>query len=427
MNQLNLSNLSNKNILLGVSGSIAAYKSAELLRLYQKNGAQTRVIMTQQATEFITPLTMQALSGNEVHIDLVDYAEESAMGHIELSRWADVLVIAPASASLLARLASGAASDLLSAVFLATTAPRVIAPAMNKEMWAKGITQQNIKQLKKFKNTYIAQPGDGWQACGEIGQGRLEDPDEIAGQTAALFSRNELAGARIVVTAGPTREPLDKARYISNYSSGKMGYAVARAAMEAGAEVTLISGPVALDSPPNCRLIQVESARQMMSAAEKIAPDTDILIATAAVADWRPASQSQSKIAKELIPAALKLVVNPDILANMRTLMPPKSLAIGFAAESAASSSALKKKGKDKLKKKGADMICVNVLDKAFGSDENEILLLFADGKSKQLPQMVKSAAARILMQEITVMKNNRETEKPGKSKNRKSKNDREE
>ena len=416
---MNLSNLSNKNILLGVSGSIAAYKSAELLRLYQKNGAQTRVIMTQQATEFITPLTMQALSGNEVHINLVDYAEESAMGHIELARWADVLVIAPASASLLARLANGEASDLLSAVFLATNAPRVIAPAMNKEMWAKGITQQNIKQLKKFKDTHIAQPGDGWQACGEIGQGRLEDPSEIARQTAALFTRNELAGARIVVTAGPTREPLDKARYISNYSSGKMGYAVARAAMEAGAEVTLISGPVALEAPPNCRLIQVESARQMMSAAEKIALDTDILIATAAVADWRPASQSQSKVAKELIPAALKLVVNPDILVNMRALMPPKSLAIGFAAESATSSGELKKKGKDKLKKKGADMICVNVLDKAFGSDENEILLLFADGKSKQLPRMVKSAAARIIMQEIASMKNNRESEKAGKSKSR--------
>ena len=415
---MNLSNLSNKNILLGVSGSIAAYKSAELLRLYQKNGAQTRVIMTQQATEFITPLTMQALSGNEVHINLVDYAEESAMGHIELARWADVLVIAPASASLLARLASGEASDLLSAVFLATTAPRIIAPAMNKEMWAKDVTQQNIKQLQKFKDTYIAQPGDGWQACGEIGAGRLEDPYEIARQTAALFSRNELAGARIVVTAGPTREPLDKARYISNYSSGKMGYAVARAAMEAGAEVTLISGPVALDSPPNCRLIQVESARQMMSAAEKIAPDTDILIATAAVADWRPASQSQSKIAKELMPAALKLVVNPDILANMRALMPPKSLSIGFAAESAASSGELKKKGKYKLKKKRVDMICVNILDKAFGSDENEILLLFADGKSQQLPRMVKSAAARIIMQKIVSMKDNQKLEIAGESKN---------
>lgn len=391
---------------MGISGSIAAYKAGELLRLYQKNGAQTRVIMTKQATEFITPLTIQGLSGNQIHSDLVDYKEEKGMGHIQLARWADALIIAPASASTIARMAKGEASDLLSAVFLATTAPRFIAPAMNKEMWAKSITQQNIKNLGKFKDTYIVQPGDGWQACGEIGAGRMAEPQQIARDSAQIFATNQLANIRVLVTAGPTREPIDTARYISNYSSGKMGYAIARAAVELGAKVTLISGPTALESPSHCHTINIETAQQMISKANKLAAHTDIFIATAAVADFRPAKQTKYKIAKEKFSTRLELAANPDILKNMGELMPHRSLKIGFAAESEASKKELIKKAKEKIKKKRADMICINILEKTLAADDNKVLLLFANGKTKDLPQVAKSAAARLIMKEIVKLRN---------------------
>ena len=406
---MKLTSLANRNLLLGVSGSIAAYKACELLRLYQKHGAFTRVIMTKQAQEFVTPLTMQSLSGNEVHTDLVDYKAESAMGHIQLARWADCLIIAPASAAVLARLASGSASDLLSAVFLATASPRIVAPAMNKEMWAKQATQKNLAKISKFKETYTVQPGSGWQACGEIGDGRLAEPVQILEQTAGLFSKNILAGRQVLITAGPTREPLDQARFISNYSSGKMGYALARAATEAGAKVTLISGPTACEVPAGCSLVKIETAQEMLDACTKRASTTDVFIATAAVADWRPKDYNTLKIKKAQIPNPFPLVENPDILAEMGPLLPKNAIKVGFAAEA----SNLKVNATAKLKRKNVDLLCANLIDKAFGTDDNHILMLFAKSNAKrnantnanistkQLSPMSKNAAARIIVKEI--------------------------
>lgn len=374
------SQLANKNILIGISGSIAAYKSCELMRLFQDSGADTRVIMTKQATEFIAPLTLQALSGHEVRTELVDYEEEEAMGHISLARWADLLLIAPASASLLARLAVGDASDLLSAVFLATTAPRLIAPAMNKEMWLKKETQDNLAKLSKSPQTYFAQPEEGWQACGEVGPGRLASPNTIIAQAASLFKTGLLKGRRVLITAGPTREPLDDMRFLSNYSSGKMGYALATAAVEAGARATLISGPVHLPPHARCRFIQVETAAQMLDACVAEAPKADIFIGAAAVADFRPAHKSKGKPAKENIANTLELQVNDDILIAMRKHLPAEAKVIGFAAEV----DDLTKRATKKLKEKGLSMICANNLTEAYDADENEVLLLFGDGRPQR-------------------------------------------
>lgn len=400
-----LSTLANRNLLLGVSGSIAAYKACELLRLYQKQGAHTRVIMTKQAAEFVTPLTMQALSGNEVHSELVDYKSESGMGHIQLARWADCLVIAPASASCLARLANGEASDLLSAVFLATSAPRVIAPAMNKEMWNKQATQNNLSKLAKAKDTFIVQPDNGWQACGEVGEGRLAEPLHIAEKTASLFSSNALAGLEVLITAGPTREPLDQARFISNYSSGKMGYALARAAEEAGAKVTLVSGPTEIGVPANCTLIKVikvETAQQMLDACLSKAAASQVFIAAAAVADWRPSTQAKGKMPKQDVGNTLALTQNPDILMEVSKALPKGAIKLGFAAEAAD----LKSKASAKLKRKGLDMICANLISEAFAKDDNKILLLFANKPAKQLKQMSKLAAAQQIIKQIAQLLN---------------------
>lgn len=393
---MNLSSLANRNLLLGVSGSIAAYKACEILRLYQKQDAQTRVIMTKQATEFVTPLTMQALSGNDVHTDLVDYQSESGMGHIQLARWADCLVIAPASASSIARLANGEASDLLSAVFLATSAPRIIAPAMNKEMWNKQATQKNLAKVAKFKDTLVVQPDSGWQACGEVGAGRLAEPTDIVNKTASLFSSNDLAGQQVLITAGPTREPLDQARFISNYSSGKMGYALARAAVDAGAKVTLVAGPTDCEAPANCSVIKVETAQQMLDACLSKAKTSNVFIATAAVADWRPKTQNKGKLAKDSFKDSLPLVQNPDVLMEVAKVLPKNAIKIGFAAEA----EGLKAKASAKLKSKGLDIICGNLISEAFAKDDNKILMLFADKGHKQLPRMSKQAAARQIIKQ---------------------------
>ena len=388
----------NKNILLGISGSISAYKSCELLRLFQNAGAKTRVIMTKQAVEFVTPLTLQALSGNEVHTELLDYEEEKAMGHINLARWADLFIIAPASASLLARLAGGDASDLLTAIFLATTAPRLIAPAMNKEMWAKEATQNNLAQISRFRDTHIVQPAEGWQACGEIGPGRLADLDSLMERAAALFKNRILNGVNMLITAGPTREPLDDMRFISNYSSGKMGYALATAAVEAGARTTLISGPVSIASPAHCEFIQVETAAQMLKACASYAHKTDVFISAAAIADFRPIHKRKGKPAKENISHSLDLAENEDILVKMRQLLPPQAKTIGFAAEV----KELEKNGKRKLKEKKLDMICANDLTKFYASDENEVLLLFGDGTPKRtLPRAAKTTIAHQILKEV--------------------------
>ena len=306
--------LSNKQIILGVTGGIAAYKAAELCRLLIKAGADVRVVMTPSAAEFITSLTFQALSGNRVHIELLDEEAEAAMGHIELARWADLVLIAPASANFIARLSQGRAEDLLSTLCLATNAPIAVAPAMNQAMWRNQNTQDNLQQLKQ-KNITILGPASGEQACGDVGLGRMLEPEEITQAAADIFETGELAGVNITITAGPTREAIDPVRYISNHSSGKMGYALARAAMEAGAKVVLVSGPVALEPPPQVKLVAVESARQMLDACQVV--PGDIFISVAAVADYRPANSASEKIKKNADTMELSLVKNPDILARI--------------------------------------------------------------------------------------------------------------
>lgn len=387
----------NKNILLGVSGSIAAYKSCELLRMFQNAGATTRVIMTEQATHFVSPLTFQALSGNEVHIKLVDYEEERGMGHINLARWADALIIAPASAALISRLAAGDATDLLTAVFLATSAPRLIAPAMNQEMWAKDVTQSNLSQLDSSPQTHLVQPATGWQACGDIGPGRLADLDEIVAQAGALFTTGSLAGIRVLINAGPTREPLDAIRYISNYSSGKMGYALAQAAVEAGAKTTLVSGPVGLAPLEHCKIVRVERAQQMLTACVKDAPQADVFIGAAAVADFRPAQYNPRKLPKGKMPLRLELIMNEDILMQLKKLMPAHAKIIGFAAET----DDLEQGGRRKLLAKGLDMLCANNVTTSYAQDENEVLILFADGRTKTLKRAAKKFIAHQIMDEI--------------------------
>ena len=292
-----MAHLFNRNVLLGVSGGIAAYKSAELVRQLQERGASVRVIMTHGAQEFITPLTLQALSGNPVHTDLLDAEAEQGMGHIELARWADLLLIAPATADLIARLSSGRADDLLTTVTLATAAPVMLAPAMNQQMWRDPATTANI-EIMCDRGVHLVGPAAGEQACGDIGPGRMEEPPLIADAAEKLFATGLLAGRKVVITAGPTREALDPVRYISNNSSGKMGYALAQASVDAGALTTLVSGPVNLAPPEHVRCLGVESAEQMLERCLELMPECDIFIACAAVADYRPAVVEQQKIKK---------------------------------------------------------------------------------------------------------------------------------
>ncbi|HCD54281.1 MAG TPA: bifunctional phosphopantothenoylcysteine decarboxylase/phosphopantothenate--cysteine ligase CoaBC, partial [Halieaceae bacterium] len=284
-----MAHLFNRNVVLGVSGGIAAYKSAELVRQLKERGADVRVVMTRGAQEFITPLTLQALSGNPVHTELLDTEAELGMGHIELARWADLLIIAPATADLIARLASGRADDLLTTVALATAAPKLVAPAMNQQMWRDPATSANIDTLQD-RGMSLVGPASGEQACGDVGPGRMEQPANIALAAAGLFANGALAGRRVVITAGPTREALDPVRYLSNHSSGKMGYALAAAAVDAGAQVTLVSGPVQLATPEHAERVDVVSAAEMLDACLARVTDCDLFIACAAVADYRPAT-----------------------------------------------------------------------------------------------------------------------------------------
>ncbi|MES2624081.1 MAG: bifunctional phosphopantothenoylcysteine decarboxylase/phosphopantothenate--cysteine ligase CoaBC, partial [Pseudomonadota bacterium] len=290
-----MSSLNNKHIILGITGGIAAYKSAELCRLLIKAGAQVKVVMTKGAQEFITPLTMQSLSGNRVHTQLLDTEAEAAMGHIELARWADLILVAPASANFMARLAHGEAQDLLATLCLASKSPVAIAPAMNQAMWGNTTTQQNLSTIKQ-NGIHVFGPDAGAQACGDVGLGRMQEPQQLLEQAAGLFETGVLAGLNVVITAGPTREAVDPVRFISNHSSGKMGYALARAAIEAGASVTLVSGPTSLTPPAGVSFIAVESAEQMLAACQN--NPGDIFIGVAAVADYRPAKPAQQKIKK---------------------------------------------------------------------------------------------------------------------------------
>ncbi len=390
--------LTNKQIILGITGGIAAYKSAELTRLLKGAGADVRVVMTPAATEFITPLTLQALSGHPVHLHLLDPEAEAGMGHIELAKWADLIVIAPASADFMARLANGMGNDLLTTICLATDVPICLAPAMNQAMWRAPQTQQNAEALRQQGITLWG-PGVGEQACGDTGPGRMIEPLEILDAVSNCFDTGTLAGLRVHITAGPTQEPLDPVRYISNHSSGKMGYALAQAATDAGAAVTLISGPVNLAQPDHVKRISVTTAQEMLSASLANIDDCDIFIACAAVADYRPTAIAEHKIKKgneEIM--ELHLVKNPDIVATVASLE-NKPFTVGFAAETRD----VINYARGKLAKKGLDMIVANDVSQAgigFNSDENAVTLVTANQQTS-IPQTSKRQLAVQLIEQI--------------------------
>jgi len=366
-----MSSLSQKRIILGVTGGIAAYKSAEITRRLQDEGAEVRVVMSESAQEFIRPLTLQALSGNPVHTDLLDPEAEAAMGHIELARWADLVLIAPATANFVATLNQGSANDLMSSICLATTAPVMIAPAMNQAMWSNSASQQNIESLKQ-REVIILEPDNGIQACGDVGPGRLPQPETIVRQVASVFKTGEMTGKKVVITAGPTREAIDPVRYISNHSSGKMGYAIADAMIDAGADVTLISGPVSLKQPDRCTLVSVTSAHEMLEAATEAAKGTDIFISAAAVADYYIPKSSDQKIKKKSDKMTLNLAKTPDIVSIVKENN-PKLFVLGFAAET----QNVEQYAREKLASKNLDAIIANDVsreDIGFNSDDNEAL-----------------------------------------------------
>jgi phosphopantothenoylcysteine decarboxylase/phosphopantothenate--cysteine ligase len=385
--------LKGKRILLGITGGIAAYKAAVLLRLLRLHDADVRVVMTRNACEFITPLTMQALSGKPVHTELLDLETESAMGHIDLARWADLILIAPASANFIARYSHGFAEDLLSTLCLATTAPVFVAPAMNQQMWLNPATGENLEKIKSRGITVLG-PAAGEQACGENGPGRMLEAEDIVALVAKSFTSNILSGLRLLVTAGPTREAIDPVRYISNRSSGRMGYAVANAALEAGAEVSLVSGPVSLPVPDRAEVIQVTSAQEMYNAVMQKIKNTDIFISAAAVADYSVETIAVQKIKKSNASLELSLTKNPDILAEVAALQSPP-FTVGFAAET----EDLKANAQTKLQSKKLDMIAANQVGADLGFDsEMNALTVFWGNEQKELQQATKTRLAKTLI-----------------------------
>lgn len=390
-------NLTGKHILLGLSGGIAAYKSCDLVRRLRDAGAEVRVVMTEGATHFVTPLTLQALSGHPVRTSLWDEAAEAAMGHIELARWADAILIAPASADVLARLAAGMADDLLTALCLASEAPLLLAPAMNRVMWANPATEANVRTLTA-RGAILLGPATGAQACGETGEGRMLEPVELVTRLAEHLTppRHGLAGKRVAITAGPTREALDPVRFISNRSSGRMGYALAEAAREAEAEVVLISGPTALPTPKGVVRIDVEAALQMHDAVMAQMP-CDIFIGTAAVADYRPMEAAPEKIKKGAEQLTITLVKNPDIVSEVAAL-PERPFVVGFAAET----DHVLEHARDKLVRKKLDLIAANRVGEglAFDQPDNALTVLW-DGGQAELPQTDKRRLARQLIELI--------------------------
>lgn len=386
--------LTNKRILLGITGGIAAYKCAELIRLLTKAGAEVRVAMTRAATEFITPLTMQALSGQRVHLDLLDSDAEAAMGHIELARWADLVLIAPATANFIARISHGQADDILSTLALATSAQIAVAPAMNQAMWADLSTQANLSILAK-RGYHIFGPAEGEQACGDIGLGRMSEPSQLLELSAGLFETGQLAGRHFVITGGPTREALDPVRFISNHSSGKMAYALAAEAVAAGAKVTLISGPVNLQTPESVNRVDVITAEEMLQATLKQMPNCDVFIGVAAVADYRPVNVESKKIKKSDDQLQLTLIKNPDIISEVSKL-DPKPFVVGFAAET----NDIVNNGKKKLQRKNLDMLFANNATDTFNSDSIEGTALTATSEIN-LKAGNKHAVARNILQLI--------------------------
>lgn len=393
----NRSVLNQRNILLGVSGGIACYKSAELVRRLKDYGADVRVVMTSGAEAFVSTLTFQALSGNPVHTELLDDKAEAGMGHIELAKWADLILIAPATANFIERLAQGRGDDLLSTLCLATTAPVQVAPAMNQAMWSNTATQKNIERLKNLKIGVLG-PGSGSQACGDVGSGRMLEPLEIVDLACGAFDKGILTGKKVVITAGPTRETIDPVRYLSNHSSGKMGYSLAAAAATAGAETILISGPVALETPARVTRVDVESAEQMMDAVMAEIEDTGLFIAAAAVADYRAANIAEQKIKKTEEHLTLELIKNPDIL-NTVGLLENKPFTVGFAAES----EKLREHAQSKLQRKNLDLIIANDISRSdigFGHDENEVLLI-TENSERALPKTSKQLLGKQLISDI--------------------------
>lgn len=389
--------MSGKRVLLIIGGGIAAYKSLELIRTLSKAGVKTRAVLTKAGAEFVTPLSVSALSGDKVYSDLFDLTDESEMGHIELSRSADLLVVAPATADLMAKAANGIANDLASTALLATDKTVLMAPAMNVRMWLHPATQRNLERLQQ-DGVHFVGPGEGDMACGEYGPGRMAEPEAIKAAILALLSEGPLKGKHALVTAGPTVESIDPVRFISNRSSGKQGYAIAAALAELGARVTLVSGPTGLAAPPGVTTKRVESAREMLAACQGALP-ADVAVCVAAVADWRPAQAAETKLKKDKagVPA-VELVENPDILATLSK--PGKArpkLVVGFAAET----NNVEEHARAKIAKKGCDWIVANdVSGDVMGGAENEVLLIKRDG-ADAWPRMAKDAVARRLAAEI--------------------------
>lgn len=381
--------LAGRKILLGVTGGIAAYKAVELVRLLVKSGAEVRVVMTEAATQFVSPLTFQAVSGDIVRSALFDEMHEAAMGHIELARWAEEIVIAPASADIISRLAHGSANDLLTTICLAADTPIWIAPAMNHSMWENAATRVNVELLKERKFNMLG-PVAGAQACGESGLGRMLEPELIHAQLADALPAGRFSGIKVVVTAGPTREALDPVRFLGNRSSGKMGYAIARAFAREGAAVSLVSGPVALATPEGVERLDVESAQEMLRVVLPLAENAQIFIGCAAVADYRPKEQASNKIKKGQEILQLELVRNPDILSQIADL-PDKPFIVGFAAET----EKLLQNAESKRLRKGMDMVAANLVGKQLGFDaEENALHLLWEGGELRLDRMGKETLA---------------------------------
>ena len=401
-----LSVIPHKNIILAVTGGIAAYKSAILVRRLKDYGFDVRVVMTQGAQAFITPLTFQALSGNPVHTELLDPEAEAGMGHIELARWADLILVAPASCDSIAKFANGLADDLLSTLYLATKAPVWVAPAMNQQMWAAKATQRNLQTLVE-DGVHVIMPDAGEQACGDVGLGRMPEPEDLARQVAAYFHKAQraiaekfglLAGKRVTITAGPTREAIDPVRYISNHSTGKMGFALAAACYAAGAKVTLVAGPVSLDTPNGVQRINVSSAMQMLDVSmNQLKEGCDIFITTAAVADYRVAQVAEHKIKKAGDELAVSLVKNPDIVATIAQQQ-QRPFMVGFAAET----QNVEEYAAGKLVAKKLDMIACNDVsrpDIGFASDENAMTVFFAQSYHMNKRELEKASKQEISQQ----------------------------
>ncbi len=390
-----MSNLGNRKILLGITGGIAAYKSAELVRLLIKAGAEVRVVMTEGAREFVQPLTYQALSGHRVYTDLFDAEADSAMDHIELARWCDLLLVAPASADFLGKLNAGYADNLLLTLCLASKQPVAVAPAMNQQMFANRATADNLASLRA-RSVLVWGPDEGEQACGDVGPGRMLEPEALLQLVDDRFRPGKLDGVSLLLTAGPTREVIDPVRYISNRSSGKMGYALAQAATREGAEVTLVSGPVALAPPAVARFIAVETADEMFNAVMQHAAQSDIFIACAAVSDYRVDEVAAHKIKKESDTLTLKLVRNPDILATVSALESGRPFCVGFAAETRQ----MEEYARDKLEQKKLDLIAANLVGgegSGFESEQNRLEVFWNDGRH-EIERASKAEVAKQLM-----------------------------